>query len=169
MNSKKTNGRVYSRISAIIVFATLASCALPTAQLTQQQVTQLNNSDLCGRYAFSKKINESVPLLETERRRRGLSCRSEIDSVVGNCSSMRVVSYGPVAAARGVGNVYTVRNNSDRPRRFRINHSGISSSEFTIRSNSTEEFGVGTSRLTSAAGEAGSGSTRPTLLGCQAI
>ncbi len=155
--------------AALAMLAVVAGCEKPTAQLTKEDISRMDSREVCGRYAFSQSINQSVPALDAERRSRGLSCESQVDSVVGICSAMSIVSYGPVDALRGRGNLYTVRNSSPQPRRFRIFHSGISSQEFTIRSNSMEDFGVGTSNLTSMIGESGSGRTTPELFGCQAL
>ncbi len=154
-------------VGLLICILLLSNCDVPTAKLSEQDAANLTNSELCGRYAFSTKINEAVPLLEKELRRRGLSCKSELDRTVGDCSTMQIVSYGPVPAAQGQGRLYTVRNYSSEPRRFRIYQEGISSIEFTIHSNSTQRFGVGISTLTSLIGQSISNGDRPKLYGCQ--
>ncbi len=169
MASSKFRQTSLGKFLVLSTFVLVSGCGVPTAQLTKQDVAQLSDSDLCGRYAYSVKIREVVPILDAERRKRRLSCSSQLDSTVGDCSKMQITSYGPVDAARGQGNVYTVRNSSQKPRRFRIYHAGISSSEFKIRSNSTQEFGVGTSTLVATIGASSSGGGGPELYGCQAL
>ncbi len=153
----------------LIVASMIASCATPNAELTTDELAQMDSRQICIRYADARNSRESAPTIDAERRKRGLSCSRELDAVVGDCSSMQIVSYGPMETVRGAANVYAVRNNSAQPRRFRIYNSGIQSSEFTIRSKFTDEFAFGTSVLTSVMGEQLSGKSTPKLTGCQAL
>lgn len=141
----------------VLVGAVLMSVA-PTASpqdftevwaMDSAEIARVADAPLCQALAARRARNLEFPVIDQEISRRGADCSETLARVLGDCEPLHLVRQEPVP---GRGTAYYVRNASDHPVQFRINHRGVASTAFEIAPRATQGFGVQTDPLTSMAG-----------------
>jgi hypothetical protein len=111
---------------------------------------------LCFAYASYKRNYKPVPTIDAEVARRGLACKDAIESMVSNCDSLSIVSQRsePIRlnsgsrVENGTAIYVTVKNNSNKPKYFRISAQNISSENLTIKSRATSTYNIFVNKTT---------------------
>jgi hypothetical protein len=121
-----------------------AGCAVGPAAVQRMDATRIQGiSDyrLCDAAAVGLDLHgRRYPVIDSEIARRGVSCDQHIAAVVSDCSRLQVLNSGIDSTGQGI--IFTVRNDSDQAKNFRIRREDRQSRLFTIGPQTTERFGI---------------------------
>jgi hypothetical protein len=135
---------MFQRTFLALAFLTAAGCAVAPDAVRRMDATRIQSiSDyrLCDAAAVNLDLRgQRYPVIESEIIRRGISCAEHIAAVVSDCSGLQVLNSGVDGTGQGV--IFTVRNDRDEARSFRIRHDERQSRMFTIGPATTERFGI---------------------------
>jgi hypothetical protein len=151
----------------------VVACAESPAKLSQMtpaQIQTVQKDNLCEAYAFYKNQKKAYPVIDNEVQRRDLSCSREIETLVSDCSAMHITNVAPDPHYANVTYV-TVKNDTDKRKKFRVSMGNISSSRLEIAPDSTQSYGIvvgrGSAVLGSIAGAVqGTRNRQPSLYDC---
>lgn len=135
------------RIGSVAAFLAAAAVTSPAAgfspnsvrKMDSEKIQTVSEKKLCDAYAVWLSRGKSYPVIDAELKRRAITCAEAVESVVSDCSMLKVVR---IDTSDPRGTIYTVSNSSPKHKHFRIYRAGIQSSLFLVRPGATQDFGV---------------------------
>jgi Bacterial SH3 domain len=128
---------------ALTLFGTTSCAVRPDAvrRMDATRIQEISDYRLCDAAAVNLDLRgQRYPVIDAEIARRGISCDEHIAAVVSDCSRLRVLNWGNDGTGQGI--IFTVQNESDELKTFRIRHDDRGSRMFTIGPSTTERFGI---------------------------
>ena len=107
----------------------------------EAELQQVEKDNLCFTYAWNLSKNAYVPAVAKEVNRRGENCGYRIETMISDCSMLRIVDWKPHPAYANV-TIVTVSNTSQRVKRFGIGMGNIASSLLDIGPGATQAYGI---------------------------
>jgi hypothetical protein len=150
----------------VVLLGTCAAGPAKVWKMSAEEIQKVSEHDLCDALAIAQRERRDTPIAKAEAKRRKISCAEAIETVVSDCSSLKI------KAVRGVpseGVIFTVANSSKKAKSFRIYYQHIQSSLLAIGPGATEDFGVRAGRAigtVASAISAGDGDNQAMLTNC---
>ena len=174
----RTGRAIVASAATLLVFGPLLGCAnspLLVRRMDAQEVQQVPEVSLCYALAMGRSQRWSVPIVENEVRRRGLSCQSMVEEVVSDCSRLEILNptQRPMRAAGAVNDAqsymgsYRVANRSPKPMTFRLSWNLNLTNLQSINGGATTDVQIGVSPYAVMADAANR--IRPNLQDCRVV
>lgn len=129
-------------LTLAVLFAT--GCVSPVTRVNAMgdaELRQVEKDDLCFTYVLNLSKNTDAPNVAKEVTRRGETCGYRIETMLDDCSMLRIVNWKPHPKYGNV-TVVTVANTSHRVKRFGIGMGNIASSRLEIGPGETQAYGI---------------------------
>ena len=132
-------------IGLVVVFsAMVASCVGTPARVSAMDAAAIQSAsedDLCFTYVWNMQHKQASPNVDAEVKRRGVSCTYRKETMIGDCSSLRILNWGKHPTYSNV-TVVNVQNTSNRIKKFGISLGNIASWPNRIGPGETVSFNI---------------------------
>ena len=136
---------ILKRLCIVLISSvTVASCVGTLTKVSGMNAADIRNvseDDLCFTYAMNIKKRIVAPNVDAEVKRRGLTCAYRMETLLSDCSMLRIVDWGAHPPDSNI-TVVTVQNLSDRKKQFRVSLGNIASTLLKSAPGTTQSYGI---------------------------
>ena len=136
---------IFKRLCIVLIGSvTVVSCGVAPTKVSGMNAADIRNvseDDLCFAYVINIKKRIVAPNVDAEVRRRGLTCAYRMETLLSDCSMLRIVDWGAHPTDSNL-TVVTVQNLSDKKKKFRVSLGNIASSLLKSAPGTTQSYGI---------------------------
>jgi len=130
-----------------VALSGLSSCSTSLNDMDQPALTSVSDEQLCAAVVRARIAGSGSELVETEKDRRGLTCRAQLEERVSDCASLKILKPEPkpkyMPGPRGE-NAYLVtfhiQNSKNKPMDFSIVWRGRPAGFYTIPAGKSQQY-----------------------------